>query len=288
MLAMGRHYSPSQVNTWLKCNACWGWRYIRKVVTPPGAALVVGKAVHVPAEEWHKRGLAMGKDWALEAALKSLPVEEAEALAGDAFDRFAIGKDDKYPDGPPVDWTAQEEKQGDAKDRAIRMGRRYVEHVAPSTGKPLACEQKTELQPDGRDWTLTTILDAVTTDGKIVTLRDTKSSGKSPSGAKDGNIVVPSDHRRQLAAYRYAWRARTGANPDRTAIDYVWSGKRDTNSATAPADVGDLDEERLFQILDTMHRSIEAGLFQRNPDSWSCNPKWCGYWQRCWVNGEDV
>jgi len=286
---MTRHYSPSQVNTWLKCNAAWGWRYVHKLITPPGAALVVGKAVHVPAEAWHTRGLALGNEWALDAAITALPVEEAESIAADAFDRFALGKDDKYPDGPPVDWTAQEEKQGEAKDRAVRMGRRYVEIVGPSTGRPLACEEKTEVAPDGRDWTLTTILDAVTEgDGGIVTLRDTKSSGKSPSGAKDGNIIVPSDHRRQLAAYRYAWRTKTGANPDQTAIDYLWAGKRDTSSATAPADVGDHDEAMLFKILDAMDKAIRAGMFARNPDSWSCNSKWCGYHDRCWRSGEDV
>lgn len=284
---MSKHRSPSQVNTWLKCNAAWGWRYVRGVITPPGAALVAGKTAHVAAEEWHKRGMSI-KEWTPEAARAALPLEEAEALAGEAFERFSLGKDDKYPDGPPVEWDKQDEDKGAVKDRAIRMSRRYVEVVGPSTGRPLACEKKIELAPEGRDWTLTTVLDAVTTHCGVVTLRDTKTAGKSPSGASSGNIVIESGHRRQLAAYRYAWRAATGSNPDRMAIDYLWAGKRDTNSATAMADVGDADEERLFQILDMMHRAIEAGLFQRNPDSWSCNPKWCGYYERCWVKGEDV
>jgi len=274
-----RHYSPSQLKTWLKCPRAWAWRYVRGVITPPGAALVVGKAVHVPAETYHKRGMDLGTEWSPDAAAAAMPVEEAADVAADAFERGA----------GDVPWETEDEKRDAAKDRAVRMGSRYVSHVAPTTGRPIAVERKSELHPAGRDWTLVGYLDAVTEEagGKVV-LRDTKSSGKAPSGASGGNIVVPNDYRRQLAAYRWMWREGTGDNPDATVIDYVWAGKRDTNSATAPADVNDDDETLLFSLLDGMHLMVKAGLFPRNPDSWACNAKWCGYWDRCIKRLEDV
>ncbi len=193
---MPRHYSPSQLRTWLRCARAWAWRYVRGVISPPAAVLVVGKAVHVSAATWHSRGLDLGTEWSPDAAAAALSAEEAGDLTAGAFDR----------DAGEVPWENESEDRGRAKDRAVRMGVRYVSHVEPSTGRPLAVEQRHDVAPEGRDWTLVTILDAATEDGGHVVIRDTKSSGKAPVGARSGPIVVPSDHRRQLAAYRYAWR----------------------------------------------------------------------------------
>lgn len=268
-----RHYSPSQLKMFLRCARQWAYRYVEGLIIPPGAALVVGSSVHVPAGEYHTRGLRLGNEWNHHAARDQMGVDEAEDLAASEFDRRAVD----------VPWEQEEEAPGKAKDRAVAMARVYVEAVAPTTGRPLSVEERVEVQPEGEPWSLVVVPDLVAeeddTGAEIV--RDLKTSGKAPNGAGKGAAQVGEDHRRQLAAYAYGRRAVTGRDPQGAAIDFVWSNKSGAQSASAPVVLTDGDALELFDQLREMHRAVEAGIFQRNTDHFLCTPRFCGYFDRC-------
>lgn len=270
---MTRHYSPSQLRQFLRCSRQWAYRYVEGLVVPPGAALVVGSSVHVPAGEYHARGLRLGTEWSHDAAREQMGAEEAGDVAAAEFDRRAVD----------VPWDREDEAQGEAKDRAISMARVYVEAVAPTTGRPLSVEERVTIQPEGEPWTLVAVPDLVAeeddTGAEIV--RDLKTSGKAPNGASKGRAEVGEENRRQLTVYSYARRAVTGSTPQGAAIDYVWTNKSGAQSISASVVLCDGDEVELFEQLRAMHRAVEAGVFLRGTDGFLCTPRFCGYFDRC-------
>ena len=44
------HYSPSQINMFLRCPAQWKFRYVDRIIAPPKSSLVQGKAYHKALE----------------------------------------------------------------------------------------------------------------------------------------------------------------------------------------------------------------------------------------------
>ncbi len=281
---MPRHYSPSQLRQWLRCPQQWAYRYIEKRIMPPGVALVVGGAVHVPAGIYHQRGLNLGTEWTPDAALAQMGTDEAETIARDAFGSLAAGRDPggEYPDGPAVDWKHEDETEGEAADRAVSLAREYVTGIAPSCGRPLMAE--TRLPPiQGQAFNLVCKPDLVVEEcdtGRIV-LRDLKTSAKAPSGIKSGMIAVDDDAHRQLALYRFAISRMTDLALNGSGIDFVWGNQTGAHSVHAPVVLTDGDEEEAIGQLREMDKSVSAGNFIRNTANNMCSPRWCGYFGIC-------
>jgi CRISPR/Cas system-associated exonuclease Cas4 (RecB family) len=267
---MSRHYSCSQRNMYLRCPRQYRYRYIDGIVAPPGAALIVGSATHVTAGEAYARGKALDA-WTPDAARTLMSGEEAEDLTAAEFDKRATD----------VPWETEDEEPGVAKDRAICMARHVVKDVVPASGRPVSVEERIEVQPQGEDWTFVAIPDVVVVNGEL-TIRDLKTKGKAPSGVSSGAVQADTDHAVQLAAYRYAYRALGRGEPSRFAVDYVWTTKKNgAQHAAADVAVTDADLVLLFDDLRDIHAAIKAGVFPRNRGSWACNPRWCGYFDRC-------
>jgi hypothetical protein len=269
---------------WLRCPEQWRFRYVEKKVIPPGAALVVGSATHVPAGEYHQRGIRLGNEWSVDAGRDQMTSEEAEDLARDAFEILSAGRDPggKYPDGAPVDWSRESVTAGQACDRAIVMSRKYVADVAPGCGRPLQSED--ELSPvKGREFNLVCKPDLVAEEmgtGRIV-LHDLKTSGKAPNGIKCGTIAVDDDARRQLVLYRFALRLVANITLDAAGIDFVWDNKSGAHSVHAPVEMVDGDEEEVIEQLRSMDSAVRAGTFIKNTSHNMCGPRWCGFFSLC-------
>lgn len=266
---MGRHYSCSQRNMYLRCPRQYRYRYLDGIVAPPGAALVVGSATHVTAGEAYTRGKAL-EAWTPDAARAQMTAEEAQDLTAAEFGKRAV----------EVPWDKEEEAQGAALDRAVSMAQHVVAEVVPASGRPVSVEERIEVQPDGEDWTFVAIPDVVVVNGEL-TIRDLKTKGKSPAGVSSGTVQADADHAVQLAAYRYAYRALGRGEPSRFAVDYVWSNKKGAQHAAADVAVTDADLVLLFDDLRDINAAIKAGVFPRNRGSWACNARWCGYYEKC-------
>jgi len=132
----------------------------------------------------------------------------------------------------------------------------------------------------------------------IITIRDTKTSGKSPTASiadqiRAGKPIAEvkagmADDSLQLTLYALATQVTEGRLPDFVALDYlVQTQKKDgslgstyyvpTYSVRTAEDV----EVELNRVVNAAH-VLHTGVFTpANPTWWGCSKKWCGYWERC-------
>jgi hypothetical protein len=243
------HYSPSSLRLFQACNLQWRYRYLDGIKTPSSAAATVGKAVHKSIEA------------NLRAKMMGLPLVE-EAAADVARDAVTAG------------WAevgdTEEATQDESRDKAARLSRLHHKLVAPHV-EALALEERVEVQPPGRDYSLVLIAD-IREKGLI---RDTKTTGKSPpkdAATRGGNAD-------QMTAYSLAF------GVERIQLDYLVDTKTPA-VVSLPGERTTADHGRLLRKYDLMHKQIQAGVFLPAPgDSWACSQKYCGWWNSCQFGG---
>jgi hypothetical protein len=116
---------------------------------------------------------------------------------------------------------------------------------------------------------------------KAVVVRDTKTSGKSPSedSAEDSN---------QLVTYSLATLVLDNQLPSEVSLDYlVRTPKRHDLKyvpRSAKVDMSDINV-MLFRFARAVHSwnvAKKTGAFlPANSDDWHCSANWCGYFQTC-------
>jgi hypothetical protein len=125
-------------------------------------------------------------------------------------------------------------------------------------------------------------------DGDAVNLviRDTKTSGKSPSkslmdGAEKPGIADDSD---QLTGYATASHVIDGKLPDLMVLDYlVQTPARHDLKYVPTKTIRTMDDVNVF--LNRFANAVQAyrmGIFvPAKADWWGCSEKWCAYWNMC-------
>lgn len=237
------HYSPSQLRTFQTCNLRWRYRYIDKITTRMSPAAAAGRAVHAGIEA-NLRGKMLG-----------IPLDEAAAVT--------VATDSLKASWPEVEVIGE---IGETTDKVARLSRLHHQMVAPKI-EPLALEERIEITPPGRDYSLVMVAD-IRERGLI---RDTKTTSKSPS--KDASTRGPDAD--QLTAYSMAFGEAA------VQLDYLVDTKTPAVVSMRSERTAD-DHARLLEKFDGMHRQIQAGVFLPAPgDSWACSEKWCGWWKIC-------
>jgi hypothetical protein len=116
---------------------------------------------------------------------------------------------------------------------------------------------------------------------EIIHIRDTKTSGKSPSSdsAEDSN---------QLITYGLASLVLDKKLPDETALDYLvrTPKKHDLKYVprTSTCSMDDINVLlfRFARAVHAWHTACKTGSFlPANSDDWHCSEKFCGYWNSC-------
>lgn len=114
-----------------------------------------------------------------------------------------------------------------------------------------------------------------------VTVRDTKTSGKSPAGTSAEDSI-------QLVTYSFATLVLDKRIPDSVSLDFLVQTKKRHDLKYVPISTTvSMDEINMF--LFRFSRSVHAwnvakktGAFlPANPDDWHCSQKFCGYWDMC-------
>lgn len=122
--------------------------------------------------------------------------------------------------------------------------------------------------------------------GTVLTIRDTKTSGKSPTKSlMDGNkypgIADDSD---QLTTYAMASLILDGKLPDLMALDYlVYTPARHDTKYIPTLTTRNMEDVNVF--LNRFSNAVHAyrrGIFTpAKADWWGCSEKYCGYWSMC-------
>src|SRR3990167_7755353 len=156
-----RYWSPSKVETWMKCKRMFYWRYVMGLKKPPGGAALRGIAAHAAAEHNYRQKIVSKKD---------LPLEEVQQAASDTWERKSkSGEIEFMEDEDPAHLRGQ-------MDMAVPV---YHEKVAPKV-QPVETEEKFLTTLDGHE--IQGYPDVVT----ATEIRDMKTTAKTKSATDLG------------------------------------------------------------------------------------------------------
>jgi len=253
-----RHISFSQLKMFQNCGKAYEYRYIEGKIIPPGVALIRGRSVH-KAHEISLRRKLEGAEPASEAEMEQIAADEVEnGFRGD----FIVDDDIPFEDA-----------KGTTKDQAVKLARLDQRELIPQI-KPIAVEEKIEVEIPGLSKTLLGILD-VAEYGRV---RDLKTSSRTPP--KDA-----SSKSAQLSMYHLLFEIKYGKPPGELMLDTLVATKEPK-----------LDQQKSWRMkeeiqifLNRVHsavENIEKGNFLPAPeDAWNCSAKWCGFWSICPFGG---
>ncbi len=243
-----KYLSPSRINTFLRCPMQYKFRYEDGLVLPPTSALTKGKTVHAGIAYNYYQKRESGKD---------LPLLEVADYTASIFEE----------EEENTDWGWDDPKS--AKDEVITLTSLYHKEVAPQVF-PVLVEEKVEVEFENLPYKLLGYIDLVDADGLI---RDTKTAGRSPSPFEVENSI-------QLTAYVLGYRALTGKTESGVALDYLIKTKS-PKLAHYKATRNEAQINFFLDLMEKVGRLIEMQIFYPNPNNFTCNPKFCGYWNMC-------
>jgi len=246
--------SWTQINMFGRCGLQYLYRYVQGERRPPGVALLVGSGTHegVEASLVHKlSGAPATLEQVQEAARDGVRRRFADEVVL-TDDEHALGRD---------------KVAGAAIDTAARLAGLYHEEVTP-TREPLAVERPWEIDLGG-GVTVSGVTDLVCADA----IDDLKTAGKAPGADA---IRTP-----QLALNQLAIQTIDGQAPERVRLVTLTKTAR-PKVVTQEATIGDRERAAVVTRIEAVAAAIKAGVFvPADPTSWTCTPKFCGWWDRC-------
>ncbi|MHB9019395.1 MAG: RecB family exonuclease [Minisyncoccota bacterium] len=255
------HLSFSQVSMYMRCGKQYEYRYPRGLKVAPAGVLITGSSYHVALQCNAESRMLQGE------YMKPNDVQEVFA---DTFDQ----KVSSEPEG--VDW--EDRHPGFYKDKGVMLTGLYAECEAPNWG-PLAVEQYFEI-PTAHEQSLIGYIDqiAVRLDEKGAYVQDHKFTGKTPASGK---------HFLQLAVYQLASPALAEllgnvpiiGSQIHAAVHGLQKAAIKVSEYPVPSEA---ELASVQQIVDDTIRAIKAGIFPPTGlGTWTCNPKYCGYFHMC-------
>ena len=235
--------SPSQLSTWLDCQAKWMYRYLLDLPDLVSANLALGRAVHA----------ALGENFAQKIETRiDLPTLGVEALFIDALARELDQAQ-----------LAPEDDVADLRDTGRAAISTYMDQVA-STIEPAAVELHVAGPIAGV--AVQGYVDLLDMDGRII---DLKTAKKKPSGIRP-------DYRLQVATYKQLAPGASGTVKLDTLVKSKTVQVVEQTFTITPAD------ERSTQVLYPLaQEGMRSGLYMPNRGSLLCSRKYCPYWERC-------
>jgi hypothetical protein len=252
--------SPSQVGMYQRCPRQYEYRYVRELVDPPGVSMVKGTAIHKGAEVIHRSMIDTGKPVDFkEGAEKVANCFAAESMFIENWEGFAPGV---------------------VKDAAINGYGAYYRHAVPRI-KPVHAEKtfaiKVGVVPVRG---VIDLVDSVPDDQMalendpenprlVEVVSDLKTTAKKWPEQK---IRFTS----QLTFYALA----EGTN--RVRIDFLIDAKAGIKYEQERSVRDARDIQLLIEDVEEVADLIKKGVFPRcDHTSWTCTPKFCGYYERC-------
>lgn len=243
------HLSHSSIATFLRCPRQWAFSYLEGLHRPPGVALIKGSALDKAATFNLEQKRVTRRDLAKDEILE---------VAEDAFRKDV----DRNGGQSEIQWEGTNFAR--ALDSAISLTDVHMTNHAPLIQpKDVQLELHRKL-PDGRDFV--GFIDFVEEDG---TLGDVKSGSRRMASGDGDTDAQPSAYAYLVGepiAFKF-WRSiDTGSKRtheivetgrDQAAIDWYAGKAADVSAA------------------------INAGVFPPNDTSWTCSPRFCGYYREC-------
>lgn len=254
---MIEYINQTILNAWTLCPERVRRRWIEGEIIPPGIAARIGTGVHQGAEVNHRAKMISGKD-------------EPESVVKDAA---RDGYVKSIQDGvffPPDEASTAQKQIAEGVDSTVNLAGLYHKDLAPKI-QPALTEKTIKMAADGLEIPFIGTVDVYTQDRW---LPDLKTAARSWPEDRAHNAY-------QITLYNELVAHELGEYPAKLSIEVLVKTKTPkTQSIETSRKPGDFDV--LVQRAKLMMQMIEAGFFPpADPSSWSCSPKYCGYYWTC-------
>lgn len=254
--------SYSSINLYLTCAEAWRRKYLLKEPSRSSPALLFGSSFHSTIEA---RIIANANNELSQALPELWSKNWANKLESD---------------GSSVDWGADEPIEHH--NEGLRMFSdpgviKTVNSIVPlRDDKGLFVERKVELRVPGVPISIVGYIDIVTSDGVP---SDFKTSAMSWSDGKAQSEIQP--------LFYLATLNQLGMTVPKLTFRHFVFTKTKQPKVQVIEHRHTWDEIFwLFELIQSVWKSIEAEAFPINPTGWLCSPKYCSYWQQCRGRGQ--
>lgn len=314
---MRKQLHQSALDMIFNCGLQFQFRYVEGKKRPPNAFLLVGTATD--------ESVAQNLGHKIETK-ELLPRAEALGFAEAKFDEQKEKEPIELDDAEKDEGLSLESVIGEARDKTMNLSGLHYDAVAPLLhpktvrrrfsidmdgflrqrakqlhqhadqiierhASKLLHDQASKLNAAAREgMDLAGEIDVQESYGAddmpILVVRDTKTSGKSPSkslmdGSDSPGIADNSD---QLSTYALATKVLDGKLPDLLALDYLVQtpARHDLKYRPTKTVRTDADIAVLLNRFANAVQVIRSGMFApASPTWWGCSREWCGFWHEC-------
>jgi len=248
------HLSYTKIRMIRRCAQQFWFRYIDPAKPmPPDAWQTLGKSVHYGLHTNFKQKIETYQD---------LPLP-------DILDAYSTYFDYQKP---VTMWD--EEKPGEVKDGGVRLISLHYKEETPKI-QPVLAEYQIEIPLPGTDLSFLEYIDVIDASKVII---DFKTTSRKPK-----DQVIHTDD--QLTCYAWGFRELFGEEEQGVSFQYLIRRKKDQEILTMVGKRTKEDIEDFIREAQKIAGLIEAGLkiggLPKNPDSFYCTPKKCGYYRMC-------
>lgn len=263
------HLSPSQINTFDSCQFKWYQRYVLGQKIAPDSAMMLGSSVDDAITTNYSQKIESTKD---------MPID-------DVRDAFVTSVDIRKTETD----IKPDENIGDIKNYGIKMVDAYYNEITNSV-QPTGVQTLYDILFAGVEWTLKIILDVE----EAKSIRDTKTTARSPEKFNDKYILPPYNHF-QLVSYAIGRQFKEGKIKGLELYnDFIVKNKAPkTVTVKGPAlREGDIKFFKTKTSTTYEHmKKIRNGELPplTNRTHMLCSKRKCGFWSICEkVNGVGV
>lgn len=235
------YLSVSQISQMMRCPMQYEWRYVKKAVAPVALPLVEGSAIHKVLQYVNEYRIQKKKWLNLDSVLDYW----SSLWSSRSKDVEEWGSD--HPE--------------DVRVRGSSLLREYHKEFMKETS-PVASEEFFDIQINGKS--IIGYIDMVEKD----CVTDYKVVGRNPSQSDVSNHL-------QLALYTIIKKVRVG--------QIIALNKKNGSITSLPAKFNRNHWlGRISDMVERFYKMKESGVFPPcEPNSWMCNDKYCGYYDRC-------
>ena len=251
----------SMLNTWLRCGRQFEYRYIEGLIIPPGIAARRGTGFHKAAELNFREKIQTKED---------LP---RDVLLDCARDTYVKTIEDEGVFIPKEKLSEKKKLLNEGLNQTLEATLIYRNEIAPDI-QPVMTEKYLTADVD-LDLPVAGTIDCADDKNRLIDLKCMKRKDQTWA-----------DREIQPTVYSLLMENATGVWPESFRYEIVVPNKTMVRDSLETKR-GKGDVERLRRYAQAFLADLKSGNFKpADPESWVCDPKWCGFYAICEYGGK--
>jgi len=247
-----KYLSFTQLNMFLRCPRQYEFRYIQGLKKPPSGAMIQSKTWHQTLEKNYKQKINSNID---------IPLKDMKEYYATQYDEAIYSEEIAFE---------EDENPAKLKDQGIIIVETHHKIIAPKV-QPVNVEEEFLISlGEEFPFDLKGIWDLIESDDTIV---DNKAYKRTPGQEEiDKNL--------QFTLYSLGYRASRKKIEKNLRMDGIIKTKQPKAVQIKTSRTNE-DCRWLLNLIEKVAEAIKSGIFYPNPTGFLCNPKFCGYWEKC-------